>query len=210
MVVDATATDRWRIGGRAQVQRRFGATEGRGGAAAEWRADRHTIVRSSWLFSPGASFVARTDASGEVEHGRGRWLPAFTIRYLDFATASVWVFTPGVTLDLNDSWSLVGRYTRSETRFSTSGRQVGDNSGFGAVRWHARQRLWITGAYARGYESFETFSADRLGRLRADTISIGARIDARSGTTVSVAPEYQWRSGNRQMLRLTLAVSQHF
>jgi YaiO family outer membrane protein len=210
VVVEATATDRLRLAGRAQIQRRFGLTEGRGGVAMEWRADRRTALRSSLLVSPGAASVARVDATGEVEQARGRWQPALTLRYLDFAAAHVWVLTPGLTVDLNDTVALVGRYTRSQTRFTLSDRQVGDNSVFGAVRWRARPRLWLIGGYARGYESFETFSADRLGRMRADTISLGVRIDARSGTTFAMTPEYQWRSGNRQMLRTTLAVSQHF
>jgi len=77
-------------------------------------------------------------------------------------------------------------------------------------RWQAAPRLSLSAAYARGNESFDIVSVDRLGRFRADTVAGGARIDLRSLTSIGVGVEHQWRSGDRQLTRVTLDLVQHF
>ena len=79
-----------------------------------------------------------------------------------------------------------------------------------STRWQAARRLSLGAAYARGNESFDIVSVDRLGRFRADTVAGGARIDLRSLTSVAVGVEHQWRSGDRQLTRVTVDLVQHF
>jgi hypothetical protein len=77
-------------------------------------------------------------------------------------------------------------------------------------RWQASRRLSLSAAYARGHESFDILSIDRLGRFQADTLAGGARIDLRSLTSLGLGVEHQWRSGDRQLTRVTLDIVQHF
>ena len=77
-------------------------------------------------------------------------------------------------------------------------------------RWQAASRVSLSAAYARGNESFDILSLDRLGRFRADTMAGGVRIDLRSLTSLGLGVEHQWRSGDRQLTRVTVDIVQHF
>jgi YaiO family outer membrane protein len=209
-VGDLFLDDAVRLSGRLQVQDRFGVTEARGGGGLEVRVGRALLTRAAVLVSPGADLVAQADVVGEVEWLRPRVQPALSVRYLDFAGAHVLVLGPSVTWDVSDVVAVIGRYYRSQSRFVLSGRTTGDNSALAGIRWRALPRMWLSGTYAYGIESFETASIDRFGQLRAHTLGGGVRFDLRTGTTLSLSPEYQWRSGDRRLIRITLAVSQHF
>ena len=91
-----------------------------------------------------------------------------------------------------------------------SGQRAGNDSGAIMARWQAAPRLSLSTAYARGNESFDILSVDRIGRFRADTVAGGLRIDLRSLTSFGLGVEHQWRSGDRQLTRITLDVVQHF
>lgn len=213
-IVDADADlrldDRRRVFGRMQVHDRFGERAVRAGGGAEWRAARTVLARGAVMAAPASGIVARADALGEIELLRPRWQPAVGVRYLAFDGVRVWVFAPSVTVDLSDTAALVGRYYRSEARFEAAGRTAGNDSGLVMLRWRIDPRVWLTGAYARGYESFDRLTTDRLGRFRADTVAGGVRLDLAGMTSVALGTEYQWRSGGRRMLRLTADVVKHF
>ena len=160
--------------------------------------------------SPGSPRLARADVGGEVEFAAGRTQTTFGLRYLDFAGARVWIIAPAISVDVNDNVALAVRYYRSESEFRPFGRRAGNDSGAILARWQAARRLSLGAAYARGNESFDIVSVDRLGRFRADTVAGGVRIDLRSLTSVAVGVEHQWRSGDRQLTRVTVDLVQHF
>jgi YaiO family outer membrane protein len=208
--VDLHLDDTVRVFGRVQWQGRAGFDDARGGGGVEWRLSRRVVGRGALLISPGAPRLARADAGGEVEIAAGRTQTTIGLRYLDFAGARVWIVAPAISIDLNDVVTLAGRYYRSESEFRPFGRRAGNDSGAIIGRWQAARRLSLSAAYARGNESFDIVSVDRLGRFRADTVAGGARVDLRSLTSLGIGVEHQWRSGDRQLTRLTLDVVQHF
>ena len=69
--------------------------------------------------------------------------------------------------------------------------------------------LW-KGTTRREFDVVMVWAVDRLGRFRADTVAGGVRIDLRSLTSVAVGVEHQWRSGDRQLTRVTVDLVQHF
>jgi len=208
--VDLHVDDTVRVSGRVQWQARAGFDDARGGGGVEWRLSRRVIGRGALLVSPGSPRLARVDAGGEVEVGAGRTQTTVGLRYLDFLGAQVWIVAPAISVDLNDYVTLAVRYYRSESEFEPFGRRAGNDSGAVIGRWQAARRLSLSAAYARGNESFDIVSVDRLGRFRADTVAGGARIDLRSLTSIGVGVEHQWRSGDRQLTRVTLDLVQHF
>jgi YaiO family outer membrane protein len=208
--VDVRLDDTRRVFGRVQWQERAGFDDTRAGGGIEWRLGRHVLSRGALLVSPGSPRVARADLSGEVEFATGRTQPAIGIRYLDFLGARVWIVAPSISIDLNDNVALALRYYRSESEFLPAGRRAGNNSAAIMGRWQAAPRLSLSAAYARGNESFDILSVDRLGRFRADTVAGGARIDLRSLTSLGLGVEHQWRTGDRQLTRITVDVVQHF
>jgi hypothetical protein len=111
---------------------------------------------------------------------------------------------------VTDDVALAVRYYYSRSAFRASGLTRGDHSGAVMGRWQAAPRLSLSSAYARGYESFDILSVDRLGRFRADTIAGGARFDLRSLTSLAVGVEHQWRTGDRQLTRISFDVVQSF
>jgi YaiO family outer membrane protein len=162
------------------------------------------------LISPGSPRVARADLSGEVELAVDRTQPAVGVRYLDFAGARVWIVAPSLAVDVTDNVALAARYYYSHSRFLPSAQTAGNHSAAVMGRWQAARRVSLSAAYARGNESFDILSIDRLGRFRADTLAGGVRLDLRSLLTLGVGVEHQWRSGDRRLTRLTVDVVQHF
>ena len=102
------------------------------------------------------------------------------------------------------------RYYRSESEFLPSGQTAGNNSFALMGRWQSSRRVGVSAAYARGNESFDILSLDRLGSFRGDTVAGGLRFDLRSLTSFAVGVEHQWRTGQRQLTRITVDLVQHF
>jgi YaiO family outer membrane protein len=208
--VDLHLDDALRLSGRVQWQTRDGVDDTRAGLGGEWRLGRHALVRGAFMASPDSPRVAQADSFGELELAIGRAQPAIGVRYLQFADARVWIVAPSIAVDLSDNVAVAVRYYRSASEFLTSGQTAGNNSGAIMGRWQATQRWSFSAAYARGYESFDILSVDRLGRFRADTAAGGLRIDLPSLTSFAVGVEHQWRTGDRQLTRVTLDLVQHF
>jgi YaiO family outer membrane protein len=208
--VDLHIDDDVRVFGRVQWQERAGVDDTRAGGGVEWRLGRRVLSRGALLISPGSPRVAQVDVAGELEFAVGRTQPAIGVRFLDFEGARVWVVAPSISIDVTDNVALAARYYRSQAEFLGSGQRAGNDSGAIMGRWQASRRLSLSAAYARGNESFDILSVDRLGRFRADTVAGGVRVDLRSLTSLGVGVEHQWRSGNRQLTRVTLDLVQHF
>jgi YaiO family outer membrane protein len=208
--VDLHASDDVRVNGRVQWQTRAGAGDTRAGLGTEFRLNRHLLGRAAFMASPGSPRVAQADTFGEAEVAVGRTQPAIGVRYLHFAAARVWIVAPSIAVDVTDNVAVSMRYYRSESEFLPSGQRAANNSYAVSGRWQAMRRFGVSGAYARGNESFDILSVDRLGRFRADTLAGGFRVDLPSLTSVAVGVEHQWRSGDRQITRVTVDLVQHF
>jgi hypothetical protein len=74
----------------------------------------------------------------------------------------------------------------------------------------ATTRIWLGAGYARGTESFETLSPDRIGEFDADTVFWSIRVDLPGLTSLGLGHEHQWRSTGAGMDRVTLALVQRF
>ncbi len=166
-------------------------------------------IRASSLIGPGADIIARTDTGGEVEHVRGRFEMTFGARYMSFTSASVWIFAPAGTLWLNDRTAISARYFGSVTDFGDR-PSVGNHSGAVRLRFNVHPRVWLDTSYSRGFESFETVSADRLGQFRADTVSGGFLYHLPGLQSLSTTVEYQRRSDDRSMVRITAGIVHRF
>ena len=208
--VDVHVDDTLRVFGRVQFQNRAGQDDTRAGGGVEWRAASRVLTRGALLVSPGSPRVARADLFGEVELAVDRTQPAIGLRYLDFAGARVWVVAPSIAVDVTDNVAVAVRYYYSHSRFLTSEQTAGNHSAAFMGRWQAARRVSLSAAYARGNESFDILSVDRLGRFRADTLAGGVRLDLKSLLTLGVGVEHQWRTGDRQLTRITFDVVQHF
>jgi YaiO family outer membrane protein len=208
--LDLRVTDAARVNGRVQWQTRADAADTRAGLGAEFRLGRRVLARGAFMASPDSPRVAQADTFGELEFAVGRTQPAIGIRYLHFAAARVWIIAPSIAVDVTDDVALAVRYYRSESEFLPSGQTAGNHSLALMGRWQTTRRIGLSGAYARGNESFDILSIDRLGRFRADTLAGGVRFDLASLTSLAVGVEHQWRTGDRQLTRLTFDLVQHF
>ena len=200
-----------RVFGRVQWQARAGFDDARGGGGVEWRLSRRVRRPRRAADLAGLAAPRPRRRRRRVEFAAGRTQPAFGLRYLDFAGARVWIIAP---VDQR----------RRERQRRAGGALLPQRVGVPAVRPARRQRFRrdhrrdgrrragcrSSAAYARGNESFDIVSVDRLGRFRADTVAGGVRIDLRSLTSVAVGVEHQWRSGDRQLTRVTVDLVQHF
>ncbi|OFW04321.1 MAG: hypothetical protein A3I61_10110 [Acidobacteria bacterium RIFCSPLOWO2_02_FULL_68_18] len=210
VAVNLRVHDRMRISARGQWQDKFHARETRAGGGIEWRWPPRTTLAASVLTGPGNTVLPRTDVNVEASHARGRaeWLAGY--RYIGFPGVSASVVSPGMTFAIRDTIQIWGRYYLASTSYAGPDERRTSHSG--AVRGSvaATTRLWLSGGYARGTESFETLSPDRIGEFDADTVFWSVRVDLPGLTSLAAGHEHQWRSTGTGMDRVTLSLVQRF
>lgn len=210
LAVNYRLTDRLRITGRGQAQRKFAVSDRRGGGGVEWQRTSRTILRAHALVGPDNIVMPEGDYLGELDHTYGAAVWTAGIRYFDFAGARATVLSPAVSWMASERISLGLRYAMSWTETSTVSSAAMGQSLHMRAGYHLYRRVWVQAGYAAGVEDFETFSIDRIGDFRANTVSGGARIVLPTLTSVVGAYERQWRRGNIDLARVTLSLQQRF
>jgi YaiO family outer membrane protein len=202
-------SDRLRVIGRGQFQRKFSESEQRGGLGIEWRWDGQTTMYAQALVGPGNTVLPRTDANLEVGHIRGaaEWVAG--VRFIDFAGASVTVLSPGATWWPRDRVSFGLRYSLAMTNFDDVESQTGHSATLRGS-YMVYPRVWLNAGYSTGVENFDNLSPDRVGDFRANTASGGVRIDLPTFTSVFGIYEHQRRANDIKMNRVTVALVQRF
>src|SRR5205085_10000265 len=109
-------SDRTRVVGRGDVQRKFGIRDERGGGGIEWRWKPLTALMGQVLVGPDNQLLAERDFLGEIDHtyGRASWIG--TYRYLDFNGAWMAVLSPAVSWWASDRLSLGLRWAHTMGR----------------------------------------------------------------------------------------------
>lgn len=210
LAINYRLTDRLRVLGRGQVQRKFSITEQRGGGGVEWLWRRTTTLRAQLLVGPDNRVMPEGDFLGELEHTRGPATWTASLRYFDFTGARTTFASPAVAWLATDRISIGLRYAMSFTETSTRPAvEIGHTAHLrGAYRLYPR--IWLQAGYAAGVEDFENFSIDRVGDFRANTVSGGVRIELPTLTSVIGNYERQWRRGNLDLGRVTISLQQRF
>jgi YaiO family outer membrane protein len=210
VAVNARVSDRWRLYGRAQVQRKFGISDARAGGGIEWHPQAATTVTAHHLAGPGNEILPRADTLAELSVAGGRLEWAGGMRHMRFASALVWVASPGLTVWASDRLAAGARYYVAFTDFDNASRIARSHSASLRLSYRAAPRLWLTGGYASGIENFETLTFDRIGEFRADTASGGIRLDLPSLTSAYAVYDHQRAAGGAIMHRFTLSIVQRF
>jgi len=215
--LNALASDQLRVFARAQMQDKFDKREGRGGGGLEWWLNRRVALRGSVLFSSSTMVLPRIDACGEAAYTKRKITIAGGVQYVSFEpsliglqTARAWFAMPILTVRVNDDFLIVARYAHSSSEFDSSGSWVANDSGSIGAHLRLLPQAWVGVAWARGVESFDTLSIDRLGDFNANTVRGDVRFDFQSLTTIAGAYEYQWREGDLRMMRVTFGLVQRF
>ena len=208
--VNVRASDRVRAFGRAQHQRKFSLVETRGGGGVEWLATPAVQVRASGLFSHDTVVLPHADATIEFDVAQNRvtWIGA--VRHLRFADSLAWIGSAGGAWTWRDRTTATLRYYYSHTDFDASGEDEGNNSVTVQLAHRALPPLWLYAGYARGYESFETVSADRLQQRGADTVSAGFSWRLTAMSSLSAAVEHQRRDDSSHLTIGSLSVIRRF
>lgn len=210
--VNLRVTDRLRVSGRGQYQRKFGEDEGRGGVGAEWRWRPDTVSAAHVWVGPGNDVMPQLDAKLDLSHMADAAEFAVGLRFFRFGVADVTVFTPAVSWWASSRLCLGLRYSMGVTNYDNAAALGTEQSHSatlqGAYRLHPR--VWAMLGYSRGVENFDNFSVDRVGEFDADTGSIAVRIDLPTLSSVIGGYEHQWRDAGVQMGRFTLSFAQRF
>ncbi|MBI4887423.1 MAG: tetratricopeptide repeat protein [Acidobacteria bacterium] len=203
-------TDRLRLLGRGEAQRKFRVSDERGGGGVEWRWKPSTTLRGQALVGPDNVVMPEGDYLGEVAYARGPAVWSAGVRYFDFAGARTTVFSPAVVWPASDRLVFDLRYAASWSDASSfRGTQTGHSAGVGG-NYRLFRRGWVRAGYAAGVEDFENFSIDRIGHFRANTGVAGLRLDLATLTSVAVDYEHQRRRGGVRMGRVTVSLQQAF
>lgn len=210
LAINYRVNDTLRVTGRGQVQRTFSVSDERGGGGVEWQWKPAVTLRGHALIGPDARVIPEGDYLGEIDYTIRQTSWTGSVRYLDFDGARVHLISPAVSWMASERLSMGVRYALSLTESNTLLPRTGGHSVHvrGAYRYYPR--LWITAGYAGGVENFDTFSIDKIGDFRANTLSGGARFDLESLTSIVGAYEHQWRARGLHMGRVTVSLAQRF
>ena len=202
--------DEIRVLGRFEAERRFGVTDQRGGGGAEWRWTPATTLRGQVLAGPGNEVMPEGDYIGEIDHTRGPATWTGGVRHFDFRGAHMTAFSPSVAWTMSERLLVGLRYALSWTELNDRSAKDLGHSAHVTADYRLQYRVWIRGGYAAGVENFDTFSIDRIGDFRANTISGGIRIPLPTLTTIAGTYEHQWRDQDVTMGRFTVSLQQGF
>ncbi|MGH9253927.1 MAG: YaiO family outer membrane beta-barrel protein [Vicinamibacterales bacterium] len=210
VILNYRLSDTWRVLGRGEVQRKVGIVDQRGGGGVEWRWTPVTTLRGQVLVGPNNLVMPEGDYLGEIEYTRGSATWSGSVRHFDFTGARTTVFSPTVAWLASPRLLFGVRYAASRTETPVSSQALTGHSLHVAGDYRLSQRVWLRAGYAAGVENFETFSVDKIGEFRANTVSGGVRIPLPPLTAIVGNYEHQWRQEGDAMGRVTVSLQHLF
>jgi YaiO family outer membrane protein len=208
--VNARAGDALRVFGGFQHIRKFTRDEDRGGGGIEWFARRNVRLRAGALFGGNTQVLPEADTTIDLDYygARVAWLGS--IRHLHFDTSSTFIWSPGLTLSLNERAAVTVRYYHSESDFNDF-RAITGHDGYSLkATGRVGRRVWINGGYARGFEGLALITSERASQFEADNLSVGVRFDATPFTSIGGVYEYQWREADTRVATAMINLIQRF
>jgi len=182
-----------RVGLQYEEWSRFNERDRRAGFNFSRRYGGKWWLRGGAMWGPGATVVAR----GEYTGGISRTLPhRFVLdgdyRYLGFKAAEAHIAEPSLSYYFaKPRWIQVTSYS-AWTRVGTSGHFT--NSWLFRYYQQVTRPLRLHAGYARGNESFEALSIDKLSVFEANTYLAGADVDFSRTLTAGLFCVHQRRS----------------
>lgn len=209
LTLNLRVSDRVRVFGTGQRERKFARVENRGGGGFEVRVRRGLRVRGGALFGGDTVILPQSDAFASLSADAGRATWTVMGRVADFEQASLWIGGPAVLVRLPRGVESHASYFRNVTR-PEGARAVGGNSGTIGVSTPLGPRARISGDYTRGIDRLDWLTTDRLGAFTANTWSAG--LEARASRLVSLhfSYDYQERPGEIHVHRAGIRLVQRF
>ena len=203
-------TDRLRVIGRGQFQRKFGISDQRAGLGVEWRWLPQTTISVQGIAGPGNEVLPTVDMNVEMGHTRRNIDWTLGVRRIGFDGAAVTVLSPGATWWASDRMSFGVRYAAAATDLDTNEPVEGGHTVALRGSYLVHPRVWANVGYTRGVENFDMLSPDQLGEFNADTITGGVRVDLATLTSIVGQYQHQRRPGDIRMNRITFSIGQRF
>lgn len=208
--VNLRAADSLRVFGGYQHIRKFTRDEDRGGGGVEWVPRRDIRFRAAAFFGGNTEVLPDGDTTIDLDISRARIAFLGSVRYLSFDTSSTFIWSPGLTLTLNDRFAVTVRYYHSESDFDTF-RNVTGNDGFGLkATGRVGRRVSINAGYLRGFEGLSLITIERTSQFGADNLSAGIRFDATPFTSIGAVYEHQWRELDTRVATAMINLIQRF
>lgn len=209
--VNYRLSDTLRVIGRGDYQRKFDFSDARGGGGLEWRWKPQTTLIGQAIVGPDNRVMPEGDYLGAIDYTYRSTGLTGSFRYFDFTGARVWVVSPAARWWVTDRLAagLTYALTLTETAI-TSGTDAG-HSAMLRGEYLLTRRYTIEAGYARGVENFENYSIDRIGDFKANTATIGVRVQLPNLMSVTGGYTRQWRKDSLEdMNRFSVLVGQRF
>lgn len=203
-------SDHWRVTGAVQVQRKFAATDQRGGGGLEWRWRPETTLVGQVLAGPGNTILPRGDYLGALHHTWDGVTWSASVRHIDFTRVRLTAFVPEVAWRPRPRLAVTARYAFTITDHEGAINWERGHTAHLRGTWDLQARTHVTLGYAHGIDDFDALSIDRVGPFSADTALAGLRVDLPALTSIGATYEYLRRDGGGTMNRVVLALAQRF
>jgi len=203
-------SEKMRLIGRGQFQRKFARNENRFGGGVQWQwTPWGTFTGQVLAVGDDNRVLPQRDYLGRVDYGYHRATYTGELRYFDFFGANVTMFSPAATIAVTPRWTGSIRYAFTSTETATA---IGVQSHTLDLRaaHELRPRVWVRGGFIRGIENFDQFSIDHIGEFRAKTANVGVQVQFPSLTSLVGNYDYQWRANGVHMGRFNISLVQAF
>ena len=195
---------------RSQYQNKFGQDNTSLTVGGTYRFGDQTWIRGEFSAAPSNdTVIANADYTLELTQGlTGGVALGGGYRYLDFDAARVTVLTALGDWDVSDNLHLYVRYKPSRTEFRQTPVTAWNHNGWLRLVWDADRHFSPFVFYGVGAESFESFSADQLGRFAAQIYGGGTEI--RFGASQGIRAGYYYQNRTQGHREQTVYISYYF
>jgi len=183
----------------------YGKVENRFGANIVHRFPSRTWLSAGFLYGPGGvTVIPRADYNlGVAQQLPYGFVPSLDYRYLHFSGSDVHFVEPGVEYYVNPHIWLRLLYIETLTKFTKRVAGSGEIIPMESVMLRYNQQiaepLAIHAGYAYGGETFLPHTSDRVGRFKANTVSVGADWSVSSLYRVGAWYSCEIRGDNRTL-----------
>ena len=201
--VNFRVSDRLRVSGTVQYERKFSRNETRGGGGIEWQLTPALQIHTGLLAGDDGVILPRLDGYGGVAYKSGRATWSFDLRFAEFQDIDVQIGGAGLRLSLPRATAAWARYYRFSTDYPIATSDIVHSWVFGASG-HPGPRSTIGAEYTRGPDQLEMLTIDQTGTFETNTYSGFVELLLTPMTSAHARYDYQDRPEAVRVHRATL------
>jgi len=207
--LNARVADPLRLFARGQVERLFGANDGRAGGGLEWSMTRQATLRIGVLGGFDPVYLPESDVFVEasLQQGRARW--GVLVQRAIFEGSDLWIGGPELTVRLTDGVHASIDYYHGSTTVEGVTNDIGTDTVAVRISGPVSKRVRLGAGYTHGIDRLDWLTSDRI-TFEADTFGLRTSFTFTPFVTLEVGYDFQSRPEDIQVHRARAGLTYRF